>query len=150
MSLQKIVTCYKFLMRKPWFNSFYSFLMSFVAFCCTMGNWCGNPCIFYVMNYTVGWESDGKKALVLWDKYEYQFPKFFPGFVAFFRAMGNRSENTCISRIMGGNFQFFILFWPLPNKEFLQSHFLLRSSPFVPMTSLVGIVQYTSSWHLCL
>ena len=60
--------------------------MSFVAFSCTMGNWWGNPCISHMMKYIIGWESNGKKALILWEKYEYQFPRFTPyeGFCCIF------------------------------------------------------------------
>ena len=50
--------------------------MSFVAFSCTMGNWWGSPCISHMMEYTVGWESYGEKSPILWEKYEYQFPRF--------------------------------------------------------------------------
>ena len=33
---------------------------------------------FKVMKNTIiGWESNGKKAPILWQKYEYQFPRFF-------------------------------------------------------------------------
>ena len=49
--------------------------MSFVAFSCTMGNWWGNPCISYMMKYTIRWESNGRKAPILWEKYGYQFPR---------------------------------------------------------------------------
>ena len=34
-----------------------------------------NPCISHVMKYTTGWESNGKKAPILWEKYEHQFPR---------------------------------------------------------------------------
>ena len=30
------------------------------------------------MKYTIGWESDEKKAPILRDTYEYQFPRFSP------------------------------------------------------------------------
>ena len=48
-------------------------MMGFVAFSCSMGNWWGNPCIFQMMKCVIGWESNGKKAPVLWEKYEYHF-----------------------------------------------------------------------------
>ena len=52
--------------------------MGFVAFSRTMTNWWANPCISHMMKYTIGWESNGKKAPILWEKYEYQFPRFSP------------------------------------------------------------------------
>ena len=42
---------------------------------CVMRNWWENPCISHVMKYTTGWESNRKKAPILWEKYEYQFPR---------------------------------------------------------------------------
>ena len=30
------------------------------------------------MKSTMGWESNGKKAPILWEKYEYQFPRSSP------------------------------------------------------------------------
>ena len=50
----------------------------FVALSRTMRNWWGNPCISHMMKYTIGWESNGKKAPILWEKYEYQFPRLSP------------------------------------------------------------------------
>ena len=35
------------------------------------------PCISHIMKYTTGWESNWKKAPILCEKYEYQFPRFF-------------------------------------------------------------------------
>ena len=52
--------------------------MSFVEFSCTMGNWWENPCILHMRTYTVGWESNGKKVPIVWEKYEYRFPRLFP------------------------------------------------------------------------
>ena len=52
--------------------------MTFVAFSRTVGNLWGNPCISHMLKYTIGWESDGKKAPILWEKYEYQFPRLSP------------------------------------------------------------------------
>ena len=74
----------------------------FVAFSHTIGNWWENQYIFHMMKYTIGWELDGKKAPILWEKYEYQFPRSSPydGFVAFSRTMGNWSENPCIYHMM--------------------------------------------------
>ena len=31
-----------------------------------------------MMRYTIGWESNGKKGPILWEKYEYQFPRVSP------------------------------------------------------------------------
>ena len=47
----------------------------FAGFSRTMRNWWGNPCISHMMKYTIGWKSNGKKAPILWEKYEYQFPR---------------------------------------------------------------------------
>ena len=49
--------------------------MSFFAFSRTMRNWWGNPCISHMMKYAIGCEFNGKKAPILWEKYEYQFPR---------------------------------------------------------------------------
>ena len=64
--------------------------MGFVAFSRTMRNWWGNPCISHIMKYIIGWESNGKKAPILWEKYEYQFPRLFPyhGFCCIFPYCG--------------------------------------------------------------
>ena len=61
-------------------------LIDFAAFSHAMGNWWGNPCISHVMKYTIGWESNGKKASILWEKYEYQFLRFskYDGFCRIF------------------------------------------------------------------
>ena len=42
-----------------------------------------------IRDLRVEWESDGKKALILWEKYEHQFPRSSPYdiFIAFLRAM---------------------------------------------------------------
>lgn len=48
-------------------------------------------------------EVDEKKALVLWEKYEYQFPRFFPFtmvFAAFSCTTGNWWRNPCIFHVM--------------------------------------------------
>ena len=76
----------------------------FVAFSRTMRNWWGNTCIFHMIRYTIRWESNGKKAPILWrKKYEYQFPPDFPhtmGFVAFSHTVGNLWGNACISHML--------------------------------------------------
>ena len=65
-------------------------IMGFVAFSRTVGNLWGNPCISHMLKYTIGWESDGKKAPILWEKYEYQFPRLSPyhGFCYIFPCCG--------------------------------------------------------------
>ena len=58
----------------------------FTAISQAMGNWWGNPCISHIIEYTIECESNGKKALILWEKYEYQFPRFstYNGFCGIF------------------------------------------------------------------
>ena len=36
--------------------------MGFVAFPCTVGNLWGNPYIYNMLKYTIGWESHGNKS----------------------------------------------------------------------------------------
>ena len=51
----------------------------------------GKPMHFpYDEVYTIGWESNGKKASILWEKYEYQFPRLSPyqGFYCIFPYCG--------------------------------------------------------------
>ena len=43
-----------------------------------MRNWWGNPCISHMMKYIKRWESNGKKAPILWEKYNYRFPRLSP------------------------------------------------------------------------
>ena len=64
--------------------------MDFVGFFHAMGNWWENPRISHVMKYTTGWGSNGKKAPILWEKYEYQFPRSSPydGFCCIFLYYG--------------------------------------------------------------
>ena len=38
----------------------------------------GKPMHFTYDEYTIGWESDGKKLPILWEKYDYQSPRFSP------------------------------------------------------------------------
>ena len=70
--------------------------MGFVAFSRTMANWWGNPCISYMMKYTIGWGSNGNKAPILWEKYEYQFPRLSPyhGFCCIFPYCGKLMEKS--------------------------------------------------------
>ena len=74
---------YQFLRFSP-YNGF------FFSFCQSMENWWGNPCIYHVMKYTIGWELDGKKVPTLWEKYEYQILRFSPynGFCCIFLIHG--------------------------------------------------------------
>ena len=77
--------------------------MGFVAFSCTMGNWCENACISHMMKYTIKWKSDGKKMCPYYGKSLISNFLGFPhrmGFVAFSRTMGNWWENACISHMM--------------------------------------------------
>ena len=64
--------------------------MGFVAFYHTVGNLWGNPCISHMLNYTTGWDLDGKKAPILWEKYGYQFPRLstYHGFCCIFLYCG--------------------------------------------------------------
>ena len=64
--------------------------MGFVAFFRTMGNLWGNPYIYHMLKYTMGWEWDGKKAPVLWENYDYRFPRLSPyhGFCCIFLYCG--------------------------------------------------------------
>ena len=60
--------------------------MVFAEFSHAIGNWLENPYVCYVMKSTIGWESNCKKAPILWEKYEYQFPRSSPydGFCCIF------------------------------------------------------------------
>ena len=64
--------------------------MDFVAFPRTVGNLWGKPCISHMLRHTRGWESDGKKQPILWEKYERQFPRLSPclGFCCIFPYCG--------------------------------------------------------------
>ena len=68
--------------------------MGFVAFSRTIGNWWENPRISHMMKYTIGWESNGKKVPILWEKSDYQFPRFSPydGFCCIFPYYGKLME----------------------------------------------------------
>ena len=68
-------------------------LSPYHATCCIFpycGKFMGNPCISHMMKYTIGWESNGKKAPILWEKYEYQFSRLSPyhGFYCIFPYCG--------------------------------------------------------------
>ena len=80
-------------------------LSQFDGLCCIFqcyGKLMGNLSISHVMKYIRGWESDWRNASILWEKYEYQFPRLSPydGFVTFSRAMGNWWENPHISHMI--------------------------------------------------
>ena len=64
--------------RKSMSTNFPGFPQDFVTFSRAMGNWRGNQCISHMMRYTTGLKSNGKKAPILWEKYEYQFPRSSP------------------------------------------------------------------------
>ena len=51
--------------------------MGFVSFFHNMGNRWRNSSISHMTKYIIGWKSNGKKALILWEKYEYRFPKLY-------------------------------------------------------------------------
>ena len=69
-------------------------LMVFTEFSHAIGNWSENPHISHVMKSTIRWESNGKKAPVLWEKHEYQFPRSSPydGFCWIFLCYGKLME----------------------------------------------------------
>ena len=49
----------------------------------------------------IEWETNGKKAPMLWEKYEYQFPRLSPyRFCCIFPCCGNLWGNPCISHMM--------------------------------------------------
>ena len=53
------------------------YMTGFLAFSCSVGNWWGNLCIFQMMKCAIGWESNGKKAPVLWGKVRVSFFQSF-------------------------------------------------------------------------
>ena len=53
----------------------------------------------------IEWESNGKKAPMLWEKYEYQFPRLSPyRFCCIFPCCGNLWGKPCISHMTLVNF----------------------------------------------
>ena len=58
--------------------------LDFTLFSNAMGNWRGNPCISHIIKYTIGCKSNGKRTSILWEKYEYQFPRF-PTYHGFYK-----------------------------------------------------------------
>ena len=81
-------------------------LMDFAAFSHVMGNWRGNPCISHIIKYTIGCESNGKKAPMLWEKYEFKFSSspHTMGFVGF-------SRNQIPRLFPGTNPKAFLIQW---------------------------------------
>ena len=76
-------------------------MKGFVAFSHTVGNWWENSSFSQMMKYAVGWKSNGQKAPILWENYEYQFPRLSPyGFVGFSHTVVNWWGNSCISQMM--------------------------------------------------
>ena len=78
--------------EKVWVTNFPGFahLIVFAEFSHAIGNWLKYPYISYVMKSTIGWQSNGKNALILWEKYEYQFLRSSPydGFCWIFLCYG--------------------------------------------------------------
>ena len=68
----------------------FAHLMFFAESFHTTGNLLEKPYISHVMKSTIGWESNEKKAPILWEKYEYQFPRSSPydGFCWIFLCYG--------------------------------------------------------------
>ena len=60
------------------FPDFPPHTMGFASFSRSVGNLWGNPCISHMLKYTIGWELNVKKAPIIWEKYEYQFPRLSP------------------------------------------------------------------------
>ena len=75
----------------------------FVAFSHTIKNWWGHPCISHMLKYTIGWESNGKKASILWEKYGYPFSRLSPyhGFCCIFLYCGKFMGNAEVYHRMG-------------------------------------------------
>ena len=64
----------------------YPNLVDLTTFSHAMENSWGNPCISQIINYTIECEFSWKKSPILWEKYEYQFPRFstYDGFCKIF------------------------------------------------------------------
>ena len=59
--------------RFQWTRSYHR--TNFTASAHAMRNWRENPCIFDVLQNTIGWEYDGRKVAMLWEKYGYLYPR---------------------------------------------------------------------------
>ena len=64
--------------EKSMSTNFAGFSQGFVTFCRARRNWWQNPCISHMLKYTTAWESNGKKAPILWKKYGNWFPRLCP------------------------------------------------------------------------
>ena len=49
-----------------WKNNLRALQVDFVAFSRAIRDWSEKPCVFHVLNYTMRWESDGRKVPILW------------------------------------------------------------------------------------
>ena len=67
-----------------------------------------------MIKYTIGWESDGKEAPILWEKYDYQFPRFSPydGFCCIFPSYGK-----LMGKLMHFPYDEIRQFFPVMNAE---------------------------------
>ena len=68
-------------MRKVWVSISQTFPIPKVLLHCILpycGKFMGKPIISHMLKYTIRWKSDGRRALILWEKYEYQFPRLSP------------------------------------------------------------------------
>ena len=91
--------------------------MGFAVFSRTVGNLWRNPCISRMLKYTIGWESDGKKAPILWEKYDYQFPRLSPydGFCCIFPYCGKLIGKPMHFPYDGIGVNFFLCYLVDPN-----------------------------------
>ena len=73
-------------MEKVWepFSQVFPIRWVSLTFLMLWENWLENTCISHVIKYTIKWESNGKKAPILRQNYEYQFPRFSPYFLLHF------------------------------------------------------------------
>ena len=62
--------------------------MDIAAISNAMGNWWGNLYISHVMKYITGWKSGWRIVPILWEKYEYQIPRFSLLFYCIFPCYG--------------------------------------------------------------
>ena len=111
----------------------------FLHFFCATGNWWENSCISCVMKYTIGQEFNMRKVTILWEKYEYQFPRFssYDGFYCIF---------PCYGKMMGKPMHLFPLWWDslvFSCAFFLSSCFQLKSKYTlkVQLTSHVNVIR---------
>ena len=83
-------------------TKFPGFLQGFVTFSRAMGNWWGKQCIFHMLKYTTGWESNGKEHPYYEKNMGTNFSAFanLMAFDEFSHAIGNWLENPYISHVM--------------------------------------------------